>query len=221
MIVGDFDSKQMIEQVTRLTANWKKTDLQSPRHPKWPGRLFVQKILLMPESAQLYFFMGHVGIRRGNEDFYRLLVMDYVLGTSTGFNDRLSARLRDREGLAYTVTANITGTSSEEPGLFSCYIGTQPVNLDRAKKEFLEEITRLRNDKPTAKEVEDVKLYLIGSLPFKVATNERVAALLMSIERFHLGLNYLDDYKKAVSAVTPEDVQAVARSISTPSTWFW
>ena len=61
-----------------------------------------------------------------------------------------------------------------------------------------------------------MKLYLVGSLPFKVATNDRVAALLLSIERFHLGLNYLDDYKKAVLAVTPEDVQAVARKYLDP-----
>ncbi len=217
VLVGDFDSKQMIEKITKLTAGWKQTDLAKPKPPEVAKPAsFVQKILMMPEAAQLYFFMGHVGIRRNNEDFYKLLVMDYVLGTSTGFNDRLSSRLRDREGLAYTVSANITGSSAEEPGIFSCYIGTQPVNLDRAKKEFLEEIARLRSEKPTAQEVEDVKLYLIGSLPFKVATNERVASLLMSIERYHLGLNYLNDYKKAVTAVTPEDVQAVAQKYLDP-----
>ena len=217
VLVGDFDSKQMIEKITKLTAGWKQTDLAKPKTPEvTKPASFVQKILMMPEAAQLYFFMGHVGIRRNNEDFYKLLVMDYVLGTSTGFNDRLSSRLRDREGLAYTVSANITGSSAEEPGIFSCYIGTQPVNLDRAKKEFLEEISRLRSEKPTAQEVEDVKLYLIGSLPFKVATNERVASLLMSIERYHLGLNYLNDYKKAVTGVTPEDVQAVAQKYLDP-----
>ncbi len=217
VVVGDFDSKQMVEQIGRLTANWKSTKLDRPITPEVtkPGS-FVQKVVVMPEAAQLNFYMGHVGIRRNNPDFYRLLIMDYVLGTSTGFNDRLSARLRDREGLAYTVSANITGSSAEEPGLFTCYIGTPPANLERVKKGFLEEIVRLRNEKPTVQEVEDVKLYLVGSLPFKVATNDRVAALLTSIERFHLGLSYLDDYKKAVLAVTPEDVQAVAKKYLDP-----
>ena len=217
VVVGDFDSKQMIEQITRLMANWKSTNLAKPTPPEVtkPAE-FVQKILVMPEAAQVNFFMGHVGIRRNSADFYRLLVMDYVLGTSTGFNDRLSSRLRDREGLAYTVSANITSSSSDEPGLFTCFIGTQPQNLERARKGFLEEITRLRNEKPTAEEVEDVKLFLVGSLPFKVATNDRVAAVLTSIERYHLGLNYLSDYQKAVSAVTPEDVQAVAKKYLDP-----
>ena len=101
VLVGDFDSKQMIEKITKLTTGWKQTDLAKPKTPEvTKPASFVQKILMMPEAAQLYFFMGHVGIRRNNEDFYKLLVMDYVLGTSTGFNDRLSSRLRDpRAGL--------------------------------------------------------------------------------------------------------------------------
>ena len=50
----------------------------------------------MPDAAQLQFHMGHVGITRRNPDYYKLLVMDYVLGTGPGFTDRLSARLRHR-----------------------------------------------------------------------------------------------------------------------------
>ena len=37
--------------------------------------------------------MGHVGVRRDNPDYYKLLVMDYVLGIGPGFTDRLSARV--------------------------------------------------------------------------------------------------------------------------------
>ena len=73
----------------------------------------------MPDAVQLQFMMGHVGVRRENPDYYKLLVMDYVLGTGPGFTDRLSSRLRDREGLAYTVTANISSSATEEPGLFN------------------------------------------------------------------------------------------------------
>ena len=48
-------------------------------------------------------------------------------------------------------------------------------------------------------------------MPFQVSTNEHVAAQLLMVERYKLGLNYLEDYRKAVAAVTPADVQAVAK----------
>ncbi len=216
-VVGDFDSKEVIEEIKKLTADWKKADLKPIETPKVEKpKEFTQKIITMPESAQLQFYMGHVGIKRDSADYYKLLVMDNVLGTGPGFTDRLSARLRDREGLGYTVNANITNSADREPGVFTCYIGTFPNNFARVKKEFLEELNRIRDEKPKAEEVEDAKKYLLGSLPFLTTTDGGIAGQLLYIERHKLGFSYLDDYRKAVAAVTPEDVQEVAKKYIDP-----
>ena len=172
--------------------------------------------MTIPESAQLYFFMGHVGVRRDNPDYYKLLVMDNVLGTGSGFTDRLSAQLRDRQGLAYTVSANITSTAGEQPGTFTCYISTFPDKFAAVKEGFLTEVRRIRAETPTAEEVGDAKKYLLGSLAFRFTTNDAVASQLLVVERYHLGFTYLDDYRQAVAAVTPEEVQAVARKYLDP-----
>src|SRR5262249_55309242 len=121
------------------------------------------------------------------------------------------ARLRDREGLAYTVRANITSSAGEHPGTFSFYIGTDPEHFARVRKEFLEELKRLRDEKPEAGEGGDAREILLGRLPFRFTTNEEIAGELLLVERYKLGFGYLDEYRKAVAAVTPEDVQAVAR----------
>jgi zinc protease len=171
---------------------------------------FTEKVLTFPKAAQLAFYMGHPGIRRSNPDYYKLLVMDYILGTGPGFTDRLSARMRDREGLAYTVQANITSSAGEEPGPFTCYVGTAPQHFDRVKSMFLEEIERLRTSKPTSQEIEDTKNYLVNSLPLQLTTSSNVASQLLYVERYKLGLNFLEDYKRAVQTVTAEDVREVA-----------
>jgi zinc protease len=124
--------------------------------------------------------------------------------------------LRDKEGLAYTVFARIANSADLEPGTFTCYIGTKPKNFDLVKKEFLEELNRIRDTKPTKEEVENAKSYLLGSLPFRTTSNEGVAGELLAIERYGLGLNYLDDYRKAVAAVTVDDIQEVAKKYIDP-----
>jgi zinc protease len=216
-IVGDFDTRQVIEEVKRLTADWKKVDVAKPQPPAIEKpREFTEKVLTFPQAAQLAFYLGHPGIRRSNPDYYKLLVMDYILGTGPGFTDRLSARMRDRQGLAYTVQANITNSAGEEPGLFTCYVGTAPQNFEKVKSIFLEEIDRLRTNKPTPEEVEDAKNYLVNSLPLQLTTSANVASQLLYVERHGLGLNFLDDYRRAVQSVTPEDVRAVAAKYLDP-----
>jgi zinc protease len=216
-VVGDFDTDAMIADITRRTAGWKAgTPVKvEPPEVKRPDQ-FTQKIVTIAGASQLHFFMGEVGVRRRNPDYYKLLVMDYVLGTGPGFTDRLSSRLRDRLGLAYTVQARITETAAEEPGLFTCYIGTDPENFTKVKDVFQEEVARLRKEKPTTTEVEDAKKYLLGSLAFQLTTDSQIAGELLLVDRFGLGLGYVDDYRKAVAAVTPEDVRAVAEKYLDP-----
>jgi zinc protease len=216
-IVGDFKSDEVVAEVKRFTADWKKAEVPAAAVPPVEKpQTFTQRILTMPGAVQLHFYMGHPGIRRDNPDYYKLLVMDYVLGTGPGFTDRLSARIRDREGLAYTVNANISSSASEEPGVFTCYVGTDPKNFARVKAIFLEELSRIRSEPPKPVEVEDAKKYLLGSLPFQFTTNNRIAGELIFVERFHLGFDYFSKYRQAIAAVTPADVQAVAQKYLDP-----
>ncbi|MFQ3652569.1 MAG: insulinase family protein, partial [Gemmataceae bacterium] len=156
------------------------------------------------------------GIRRTNPDYFKLLVMDYILGTGPGFTDRLSSRLRDREGLAYSVSANITSSAAKEPGTFTCYSGTDKENFQRVKKLFLEELHRIRDTKPTPDELQDAKTYLLGSALMRFGSNAGIAEQLVSIERFGLGWDYLEKSQRAIAAVTAEDIQTVAKKYLHP-----
>jgi zinc protease len=217
-IVGDFNTADVIQEIKSLTADWKKGQIDLPVLPKVekPAQ-FEQKIISLPHAAQLHLFLGHVGIRRDNPDYYKLLVMDYVLGVGPGFTDRLSSRLRDRNGLAYSVGADIHSSATEQPGMFICHIGADPKNFDKVKSLLLEEINKFITAKPEAHEVEGAKQYLTGNLPFKSSTGDRLAAELLEIERYHLGENYLRDYERAVEAVTVDDVFEVAKKYLDPS----
>jgi zinc protease len=212
-VVGDFVPADVVAEITKLTRDWKPWSgaVQAALPPLTPLPHFMQKIISMPESAQLYVFLGHAGILRLDPDYYKLLVMDYVLGTGTGFTDRLSANLRDRQGLAYSVSATITGNAAEVVGTFAGSIGTFPDKFEAVKAGFLKEINRIRDEAPTAEEVQDAKTYLLGSLPFHYVSNAGIAEQLLQIERFGLGFDYLANFRQEIAAVSAADVQAVAR----------
>lgn len=217
VVVGDFDSAEMAKKIEKLTANWKPTGRKTPK-PAAPAAADkpTQKLVSDPTAAQTHVYLGHLGITRDNPDYYKLLVMDNVLGTGPGFTDRLSSTLRDRQGLAYTVTATITPSAGDQPGTFTGYIGTFPDKFTWVRDGFLKEFNKIRDEPPTKQEVDDAKKYLLGSLPFKLTSNEDVAGQLLAAERYGLGFDYLEKYRDAVGAVTPADVQAVAKKYLDP-----
>jgi len=54
-------------------------------------------------------------------------------------------------------------------------------------------------------------LFLVGILPLTLETNDGVAATLLNIEYFGLGLDYLDRYPSIVRALTADDVRTAAQ----------
>ena len=109
-----------------------------------------------------------------------------------------------------------SGSAGREPGTFTGYVGTFPDKYTSVRDGFLKEINKIRDEPPTAEEVEDAKKYLLGSLPFRFTTLSAVAAQLMAAERYGLGFDFLEKYRKEVAAVTPADVQAVAKKYLDP-----
>jgi zinc protease len=215
-LVGDFKTNEMVKKIESLTKDWKKSDLDKPKVEAPPKPVGVEKIVSDPNAAQTHVYIGHLGITRNSPDYYKLLVMDNVLGVGPGFTDRLSANLRDRLGLAYTVNASIANSAGKEPGAFTGFVGTFPESFLDVKFGFLKEVNKIRDEPPTKQEVDDAKKYLLGSLPFRFTTMSSVAGELLAADRYGLGFDYLEKYRKEVEAVTPEDVQAMARKYLDP-----
>ncbi|MDP8908334.1 MAG: insulinase family protein, partial [Chloroflexota bacterium] len=55
------------------------------------------------------------------------------------------------------------------------------------------------------------KSYLTGSLPVGLEAPGAVVQLLLSIERYDLGLDYLQRYPAIIDALTADDLLAAAR----------
>ena len=211
-VVGDFDAKTLVAKIEKLTAKWKAKKLPPLEEVKvaMPEK-FTQQIIPDPMAAQLHMYFGHVGIKRDDPDYYALLVMDYILGTGTGFTDRLSSNLRDRQGLAYSITASITTSATTEPGAFTGYVGTFPDKFAIVKSGLLKEIRLIREEAPTQDEVDAAKGYLLGSLPLSYDSNDKIAAELLTLKQAGLEKDFVAKYREGIRAVTPERVLAVAK----------
>jgi zinc protease len=211
-IVGDIDKADVKRRIEESLSGWpRRADYNPPQPPMHIERKPVEKFVHAPKE-QVNIFIGHAGIKRKNPDYYALLVLDTILGSSPGFTSRIPRILRDEMGLAYTTFANITSSAGLDLGRFIAYIGTSPENLDRARAGLRAEIERIVREPVTEEELDVAKNYLTGSFVFRFQKNSQIADFLVEAEVYDLGFDFLERYPELIRGVTAEDVSRVARA---------
>jgi zinc protease len=169
--------------------------------------------LIDRDVAQANIIMGSPGVARSNPDFYRLKVMNYILGGG-GFASRLVKVVRSQHGLVYSINSGF------EPGKFqgAFTIGLQTKNQssNEAIDLTLQQIREIQEKPVSDAELESAKKFLIGSFPLAIERQSAIASFMIQIEFYGLGLDYAEQYSKLIGAVTKDDVLAVAKKYLHP-----
>jgi zinc protease len=136
-IVGDIDKAAIRNQIEETFGAWPRAANFEPPPVASPVRQTeaIERFIHAPKE-QVNIFIGHVGIERKNPDYYTLLVLDTILGSSPGFTSRIPRILRDEQGLAYTTFSNITSSAGIDRGRFLAYIGTSTARLKGCAKRL-------------------------------------------------------------------------------------
>jgi zinc protease len=208
---GDADPGEVYRHLNRRLASWPRGKPLGPLDRTFPQRA-VRTAAFHAPREQVHVYLGHLGIERNHPDYPALVVLDHVLGTGPGLNNRLNALLRDKLGLAYTVGAQIHGSAGVLPGVFSAYIGTSPRHVETALKAFRAEMIRLQKDLVPARELQTVLDYLVGSFALGFQRSARRVTFLLNLARYGFPDDYLSRMVEQLAATTSSEVRIAARA---------
>ncbi len=138
---------------------------------------------------QAHLYMGHLTVPRAHPDYEALELVAVVLGSGAGLTGRIPARIREREGLAYTAYAQTVAGSGFDPGRLVAYVGTSPDTVAQAERGVAEEIARLAEGGVTEDELEEARAYLLGRDPFQRETARQWAELLCEAALYGLAVD--------------------------------
>ena len=127
---------------------------------------------------------------------------------ASGLGGRFFEQLRDKQSLAYTVSA--FPIERRAGGVFAAYIATSPEREDEAREGLMREFAKLRESAPSAEELDRAKRYLIGTHAISQQTGSNVLGELIDAWLFGSGLGERREFPAHVEAVTARDVQALA-----------
>jgi zinc protease len=213
-IVGDVEPDDVVEAVARRLSEWDGIErVAMPTRTLPPPADEPREVSIEKGKAQVHIVMGFPGVSLDDPDQPALEVLTQVL---SGQGGRLFLELRDRQSLAYSVTAfSIEGV---DPGSFGVYIASGPEKLDESLAGLRAELQRLLREPIAPAELERAKAYLIGSHAISMQRYSAQASMLSLEELYGLGATHHLDYEQRIDAVTIEDLKAVATRIITLDT---
>ena len=214
VIVGDVDPSKAIEAAAKVFGGWRAPAPAPIGLPAVvPPTRRRRQILPMMNKAQTDIAYGFTTIGRLHPAYYAFWLMNHALG-QYALGGRLGDSIRERQGMAYYVSSIFDANVSDGPLMIRAGVG--PSNVDRAVASIDHELTRLRAEGLTLKELNESRQYLIGAMPRALETNAGIAAFLQTAEFFGLGLDYDEVLPALLGAVTLEDANAAARSTLDP-----
>jgi zinc protease len=214
-IVGRIAPQAAVELVEQVMGNWQNPNQDVPALLMPTLTPTAQRLITTQETNQSILILGYLAGSVTHPDFAALKLLSTYLGN--GLSSRLFVELREKQGLAYDVSAfypTRLGTSH-----FVAYIGTAPNNSEIALDGLHHELHRLCQFPLSAEELQVAKNKILGQYALGKQTNGQIAQLWGWYEVLGLGLDFDRQFPEIISAVSVEDAQAAAQGCFSDPYW--
>jgi zinc protease len=213
IMAGDITAERGMQLVEAAFGSWKGVRTPPQVNADTPARASrAVEIVSKPDAAQSELRIGHVGVPRSHPDYFRIVVMNAVLGGL--FSSRINLNLREAHG--YTYGANSYFDWRRQSGPFVISTAVQSEVTAEAISETLKEIDRMRAEEISEDELTLATSYLEGVFPIRYETTASIVSAIANLVTFGLPENYYDTYRENVAEVTTRHVLNAARKYVKP-----
>lgn len=204
-VAGDLDPEKVLRLVEQYFGDWQGTAqplLELAHAPLPPQRQTIPQ-----PTQQSTLLLGYLTVGLHHPDYIPLKILNTYL--SSGLSSRLFVELREKQGLAYEVSALAPARVNHSH--FVTYIGTAPHNLEIAEAGLRAEALRLAQIPLSPDELRVAQNKLLGQYALGKQSSAQVARMLGMYETLGLGLDYDRVYSECIRALDSQTLQAVAQ----------
>ncbi len=219
-VVGDFDPVAMRALIEGEFGNWKSpapyTRVPDPYRPTSAAELRFET----PDKANATIFGARrVQVRDLDPDYPALLVADQILGGSP--DSRLALRLREKDGLSYSVGSFLQPGQIDDKGTLGMYAIFPPKELARVRAAFDQELARVLEKGFTAEETAAAGRALLEERRTNRAQDSVIAGALAS--QLFLGRTFAESARidAAIEKVGVDAANAALRKYLVPGNMAW
>lgn len=171
----------------------------------------VRQPMAVPQSVVVF---AAPMVARDDPKFYAAYVLNQILGGST-LTSRLGNELRQKKGLVYGVDTDLD--MRRGASLVVGTLATRNNSADAAVAEARAVLQAMHDKGVTTEECADAKSYAVGAFALQLDSSSKVAEILMTMQRYGLGEDYLEKREKLFTRVSCAEVNAVAEELLSPA----
>jgi zinc protease len=209
-VVGDFDPDEVAQIAEKLFGDWKTPSPYERIAVRYFDAAAMTQDIVTPDKANAVYRAGfNLPLRDDDPDFPALVLGNYLLGGSS--DSRLWRRIREQDGLSYSVGSWLTAGSRDAAGEFGISAIYAPENRARLESAVREEIQRALEQGFTDEEVADGAKGLLKRRHLARNSNAALASRLCSY--LDLGRTFKWDLKfeAQIAALKAADVNDALR----------
>lgn len=202
-IVGDVDPDEMAALAAASFSELRWRERAPLALPAWPAAP-----VLCTESrdkAQSALALAFPAPSRSDD---ARVAADLIAGVASGLGGRFFDQLRDRQSLAYTVSA--FSAEWRNAGMFISYIATSPEKEETAREGLLSEFAKLRDEPVTPAELAQAKEYAIGTHAIRSQSGSALLGEMIDAWLFGRGLGEIEQHDARIRRVTAREMQELA-----------
>lgn len=208
-VVGDISPESLKLMLETAFGGLPETSVKGSAgsvQPAMNGQLTV----IEHDSPQTVYVFGLPGLQRDDPDYDIARVMNHMLGGG-GFTSLLTEEIRVKRGLTYGVYSYLR--PMDRTGLWLGGLSTSNDKAAEALTVLKTAIAGYRDNGPAPDALAKAKANINGAFPLRFTSNSAIARLLVAIQRYDLGKDYMQTRPQSISAVSVEDIKRVAARI--------
>jgi zinc protease len=209
-VVGDFDPEEVGRLAMELFGAWKTP---SP-YARIPSRYFeapaIDRVIETPDKANAIYRAGlNLRLRDDHPDFPALVLGNYLLGGSS--DSRLWRRIREQDGLSYSVGSWLTAGSRDAVGEFGISAIYAPQNRAKLEAAVRDEIGRALDAGFNEDEVANAKKGLLKRRHLARNSDAALAGRLCSYLDLGRTFRWDIEFEARIAALTPLEIRDALR----------
>lgn len=207
-ITGDFNSKDMKAQITKLFSGWQKGKQANASLASAPiKKPESNRVLLINknDAKETTFFIGAPGISRNNPDYVAVDVINTLFGGR--FTSMLNDELRVNTGLTYGAGSRFS--SLKNGGSFYISTFTAAPTTEAAIDKALEVLNNLHEKGVDEEALTSAKNYVKGQFPPGYETSGQLAGLLTQMFWYNFDESFINNFQKNVDGLTLDKAKEI------------